>query len=252
MDDHVAANRASWDAAAERWAETGHERWADPRIRWGTWSVPEDELHLLPDVEGLDVVELGCGTGFFSSWLARRGAHPVGLDNSSRQLASARTFQHEFGVRFPLVHGDAERAPFRDASFDLAVSEYGAIIWCDPYRWIPEAARLLRPDGHLVCFGNSYLLTLTFPDEGEKATKTLQRPHFGMHRFNNEDHESGSVEFHIPHGEMIRLLRDSGFEIEALVEVGAPSTADDAGDRMATVDWARNWPTEQAWVARKR
>src|SRR3954464_3188245 len=170
MDDHVALDRVSWDADAENWAVPGRERWADPGIRWGTWDVPEDELHLLPDLDGLDVVELGCGTGYLSSWLAQRGAHPVGLDNSSRQLASAAMFQREFGIPFPLVHADAERAPFHDASFDLAVSEYGAIIWCDPYHWIPEAARILRPGGRLVCLGNSYLLMLTSPTTETKPS----------------------------------------------------------------------------------
>jgi len=170
MDDHVASNRASWDAHADNWVAPGRERWADPRIRWGTWDVSEDELHLLPDLDGLDVVELGCGTGYLSSWLAQRGAHPVGLDNSSRQLASAAMFQREFGIPFPLVHADAERAPFHDASFDLAVSEYGAIIWCDPYHWIPEAARILRPGGRLVCLGNSYLLMLTSPTTETKPS----------------------------------------------------------------------------------
>src|SRR3954454_9152327 len=234
MDDHVAANRASWDANAEGWAEAGRERWADAAIRWGTWDVPEEEVQLLPDVDGLDVVELGCGTGYMSSWLARRGAHAVGLDNSGKQLATAQKFQREFEVPFPLVHGDAERAPFRDDSFDLAVSEYGAIIWCDPHRWIPEAARMLRAGGRLVCLGNSYLLTLTFPDDGEKATESLQRPHFGMHRFVNGDSESGAVEFHIPHGEMIQVLRRSGFEIEALVEIGARPNMAEHGRRAVS------------------
>ena len=97
---------------------------------------------------------------------------------------------------------------------------------------------------------NSYLLTLTFPDDDLKATESLQRPHFGMHRFANDD--DGAVEFHIPHGEMIRLLRRSGFEIEDLVEVGAPQGATDDDYRMATVGWAQRWPNEQAWVARKK
>jgi ubiquinone/menaquinone biosynthesis C-methylase UbiE len=153
MNDHVAANRASWDADAPNWVDRGRRSWQDDRITWGFWSVPEDDLHLLPEVEGLDVIELGCGTGYVSSWLARRGARPVGLDNSGRQLATAAGFQREFGVAFPLVHADAERAPFRDAAFDVALSEYGAAIWCDPYRWIPEAARILRPHGRLVFSG---------------------------------------------------------------------------------------------------
>jgi len=73
-----------------------------------------------------------------------------------------------------------------------------------------------------------------------------------MHRFVDTNNVSASVEFHIPHGEMIRLLRRSGFEIENLVEIGAPSTALDTPFRMATVGWAQRWPNEQAWVARKR
>jgi 2-polyprenyl-3-methyl-5-hydroxy-6-metoxy-1,4-benzoquinol methylase len=61
---------------------------------------------VLPDVDGLDVVELGCGTAYWSAWLARGGARPVGLDNSSRQLATARVLQEEYDLRFPLVHAD--------------------------------------------------------------------------------------------------------------------------------------------------
>ena len=248
--DHVAANRAAWDTDAENWAERGRILWADPEISWGIWNVPEAQLHLLPDVDGLDVVELGCGTGYVSAWLARRGAHPVGLDNSSRQLQTARRFQRDFGVPFPLVHADAERAPFRDASFDLAISEYGAAIWCDPDRWIPEAARLLRPEGELVFLGHSYLSMLTFPPADLPTSDRLQRPHFGMHRFEWPDAD-GAVEFAIPHGEMIRLLRQSGFEVEDLVAYPAPEDAQTPTDPLATVEWARQWPIEEVWKARR-
>ena len=247
---HVLANRVSWDGDAQNWVERGRTSWAADEITWGIWSVPESELRLLPEVRGLDAVELGCGTGYVSSWLSRRGARPVGLDNSARQLATARMFQEEFGIRFPLVHADAERAPLRDASFDLAISEYGAAIWCDPYRWIPEAARILRPCGELVFLGRSYLSLLTSPDEDLPATEQLQRDHFGMHRFAWPDAD-GAVEFALTHGDMIRLLRDSGFEVEDLVEVRAPEGAETPADPLATAEWARRWPIEEAWKARK-
>ena len=99
--------------------------------------MPESQLRILPDdIAGWDVVELGCGTGYISAWLARLGARPVGINNSEAQLETARRLQREFGLEFPLVHGNAEDVPAPDASFDLAISEYGASIWCDPYRWI--------------------------------------------------------------------------------------------------------------------
>jgi len=252
-DDHVLRNRVSWDAVAGGLVESGRDRWSSEEISWGIWSVPESELGLLPDVDGLDVVELGCGAGYVSAWLARRGARPVGLDNSGGQLATARMLQVEFGVSFPLVHADAERAPLRDASFDLAVSEYGAAIWCDPHVWVPEAARILRPGGRLVFLGNSYLGMLTFPDVGP-AGETLLRDHFGMHRFEWPADEDGGVDFYIPHGEMIRLLRASGFEIEDLAEIRAPEDATGASparDPKATAEWSRRWPIEEVWKARK-
>ena len=70
--------------------------------------------------------------------------------DAREQLRTARALQDEHDLHFPLIHGNAESVPLPDASFDLVVSEYGASIWADPYRWIPEASRLLRPGGLLV------------------------------------------------------------------------------------------------------
>jgi SAM-dependent methyltransferase len=250
LPDHVARNRADWDAHAEDWVEPGRRDWARDEPWWGIFTVPESSLHVLPDdLDGLDTIELGCGTGYVSAWLAKRGARPVGIDISERQLATARALQEEFGIEFPLVHGNAEATPFDDASFDFAISEYGASIWCDPYEWIPEAARLLRPGGRLVFLVNSPLsIMCTADDEGSAAQEHLLRPYFGMHRI---EWPEDSVEFHLPHGELIALLRTSGFEIEELVEVRPPA---DATTRFphATVEWARQWPYEEIWKVRKR
>ena len=76
-----------------------------------------------------------------------------------------RGLQDEHDLRFPLIHGSAEAVPVADATFDLAISEYGAAIWCDPYSWIPEAARVLRPGGRLIFLGNGPLLVLTMTDD---------------------------------------------------------------------------------------
>jgi SAM-dependent methyltransferase len=247
---HVAANRAAWDGFAADYAESGWRNWATDTVSWGIFNVPEGEVGMLPpDLAGMDVIELGCGTAYVSAWLARRGARPVGIDNSPNQLETARALQQEFGIDFPLHLGDAERLPFPDASFDFAISEYGASIWCDPERWIPEAARVLRPGGRLHFLVNSTLLMLcTGEDEEAPVGATLERPLFGMHRFAWPD---GSVEFHLPPGEMIRVLRGSGFEIEALVELRAPEGATTRYPYV-TPEWARQWPCEEVWRCIRR
>ncbi len=129
-------------------------------------------------------IELGCGTAYVSAWLARRGARPVGIDNSPKQLETARRLQAEHGLEFPLLLGNAESVPYPDASFDFAISEYGAAIWADPYRWIPEAARLLRPGGRLTFLGNAFLFILCSPDEDDvPPTDRLLSDQFGACRF---------------------------------------------------------------------
>ena len=249
LPEHVRRNRAAWDVYAAEYVEPGRASWSREEPKWGIWGIPESEVGFLPDVKGLDTIELGCGTGYVSAWLARRGARPVGIDNSERQLESARRFQQEFGIAFPLLHGNAESVPLPDASFDLAISEYGACLWCDPHRWIPEAARLLRPGGELRFLTNGAILTLCVQEQdGVPAEAKLLRPYFGMHRV--EWPHDPSVEFHLGHGDWIRLLRKHGFEIEDLIELRASA---DAVTRypFVTAAWASQWPSEEIWVARK-
>lgn len=252
LPDHVARNRVAWDGWAPEWVAAGERSWASNEPTWGIWGLPESVCRMLPpDLAGMDAVELGCGTGYVSSWLARRGARPVGIDNSAAQLATARRLQAEHQVTFPLHHGNAEATPFPDASFDLAISEYGASIWCDPYQWIPEAARLLRPGGRLHVLVNSPLLMLCTGDDADAPVGTsLVRPYFGMHRFEWPD-DAPSVEFHLGHGEMIALLRSCGLEIDALVELQAPEGAT-TGAQFVTPEWAHRWPSEEIWRAVKR
>ncbi|HEY0696989.1 MAG TPA: class I SAM-dependent methyltransferase [Micromonospora sp.] len=176
------------------------------------------------------------------------GARPVGLDNSTRQLATARAMQVEFDLACPLLHADAERVPLADDTADLVISEYGAALWCDPYRWIPEAARLLRPGGRLVFMTNAVQVVLCAPDVGT-AGRDLLRPLFGLHRVEYTDDDG--VEFHLPHGDLIRLLRQTGFEVEDLIEVRAPEDAASDYD-FVTGEWARDWPSEEVWFARRR
>ena len=248
--DHVRRNRGAWDRWAAECAGPGLRLWTASEPSWGIWNIPEARAGVLPaELAGRDSIELGCGTGYVSAWLARRGARPAGLDNSAAQLATALQLQDRFGLRYPLIHASAEQAPLADASFDPAISEYGASIWCDPCAWIPEAARLPCPGGQLIFLVNSVLLMLTLPDtDDQPATERLLRPYFGMHRFEWPDDES--VEFHLGHGDMIRLLRGCGLEVEDLIEL-RPEPEAETRYPFVTLDWARKWPCEEVWKARK-
>ena len=253
LSDAARRNRNAWTRAnAEYTDRRAADAWARDEITWGVFGVPEAEVGALPDVAGKDVLELGCGTAYFSAWLAKRGAHVTGLDVTPAQLETARRCQREFGLGFPLVQASAEAVPLPDASFDLVVSEYGASIWCDPELWVAEAARLLRPDGRLVFLRNSTLVILCAPQDSDGVVgEKLINPQFRPYRYEWDGTEG--VEFQPPHGEWIRVLRANAFDVEALHELRAPADAvNHEYYGFVTADWARKWPAEEIWVARKR
>ncbi len=250
---HVGANRSHWDESAPDWLERGRRSWASAP-HWGEMMVQESDLvaagaGVLPELQGRDVVEFGCGTGYVSSWCLAAGASvAVGLDNSGAQLRSARLLQGEFDRPFPLIHGNAEQVPFRDDSFDVVINEYGAAIWCDPYHWIPEAARVLRSGGDLVFLASTPLLMTCAPDfEWGQTSEQLLRPMRDMHEMRWPDFDG--VEFHVPHGDMIRLLRRCGFEVMDLIELYPPPGAPERFS-FYDRDWAERYPAEEVWVAR--
>jgi SAM-dependent methyltransferase len=181
----------------------------------------------------------------------RMGARPVGLDVSENQLATARELQEENGLEFPLIHATAEDPPLPDSSFDLVFSEYGAAIWCDPYVWIPHAHRLLRPGGRLIFLCHSILDSLCSPLAEEHTSETLQRPLAGLGRIDWPEPDLAS-DFHQAHGERIRLLNETGFELEALHELYAPEGDPDEVRYYKLRSWGQKWPCEEVWVARRR
>lgn len=254
LPDHVAANRAVWDADADDWVAAGERAWASAEPYWGEWGVPDAELTLLPaDMTGMAVIDLGCGTGYVSAWMARRGATVTAIDNSEHQLATARRLAADHAIDVTWLHGNAEAVPRPDASFDYAVSEYGAAIWCDPHLWIPEAHRLLRPGGVLAFLGNHPLVLVCSPLDGSPAGDTLVRPWFGLHRIDwrSVAIDPGGVEFTLPTGEWFRLFDEVGFDVVDYREIQAP---DPGAGQPFGVDaaWAHRFPSEHVWKVRKR
>ena len=252
--EYVGANATWWGLRGDEQRAMARRHWASEEPIWGVFGIPESVVRLLPpDLDGADVAELGCGTAYVSAWVARRGARPVAIDPTPGQLRIAAECQAEFGLGFPLVRAVGEQVPLASAAFDLVISEYGAAIWADPYRWIPEAARLLRPGGRLIFLGNSSLLMLCLPElEDAVVDDRMVRSHFGMHRFEWPD--DPTVEFHLGHGDWIRLFRANGLEVEDLIELRPDDRAETTYPAcgFVTAAWARRWPCEEAWVVRRR
>jgi len=251
--DYVAVNREGWTRANTEYTDArAREAWGQDEITWGKWSLPESEVRGLPDLSGKEVVELGCGTGYFGAWLKRHGAsRVVGVDVTPAQLETARRMNEEFALGLEFLLENAEHTSLPDESFDIVFSEYGASIWCDPKLWLAEAARLLRPGGELIFLRGSTLQMLCGPDEGPVGER-LVRPQRGLYRLEWFGDDPG-VEFHPSTSELFALLRENGFELVDFRELFAPKDAVDH-EYYDTVpaDWAKRWPDEEIWHARLR
>ena len=258
LPEHVTENRAYWDNMASDWVSPGQRSWKQESPTWGIWALPESELKLLPvDMNNIKAIELGCGTGYVSAWMIRRGAEVVGIDNSLEQLKTAEHLIAEHLTKdqtvFELIHGNAEDVPYPDSSFDFAISEYGAAIWCDPESWIPEAHRLLKPGGQLTFLGTHPIAMLATPLNGAPSDAGLHRPYFGMHKLDwrHVEVEPGGIEFNLTHSDWLRLFRETGFEVVDYLELQAPANAADLKFSIPG-EWAKKWPSEQVWKLRKR
>jgi SAM-dependent methyltransferase len=249
---HEQTNRATWNADADSYQEVNAPQIMAQAfsgdIAWGLWAVPESELDVLGDVEGKDVLELGCGAAQWSIALARRGARPVGLDLSEAQLAHARRVMRETGITVPLVHASGEHVPFADGTFDIVFADYGAFFFADPYRTVPESARVLRSGGLLAFTHSSPIEAIAWSMEEDHPGDRLVYDYFGLRSLTEPD---GTVQFHLPYGGWIRLFHASGLVLEDLLETRPGPDAASTYRGPEELAWSRRWPSECLWRARK-
>jgi SAM-dependent methyltransferase len=246
--DQALRNREHWDNESDEYqAVHGPQLNVDDLI-WGAWSIPESEVGALGEVAGKDILELGCGAARWSIELAKRGARPVALDNSSRQLEHARGLMAEAGVDFPLFHASAEEIPLPDESFDIVFSDHGALSWADPRVVVPEVARVLRSGALLAANVSSPFLDICYDEENDRVDTRLHRSYF---RLDTAPEGNGAATYELNDGDWIRLLRANGFAIEALIELRPPEGGTTTYGGYVTYEWARQWAAEHLWVARK-
>lgn len=251
--DHVAINRGVWDADAENWVASGERFWNTERPVWGNWGLPESSLNMLPDdMTAMDAIELGCGTGYVSAWMARRGAKVTAIDVSTAQLSTARRLAEQHGADITFIEGNAEDTGLDAGTFDFAISEYGAAIWCPPELWLREAWRLLRPGGKLVFLGNHPILLLCSPLDGSLTDRTLHRAYRGMWGadWTKVEFDPSGVCFNLTFSGWMDLFAEIGFSVTRYQELFAPESETETR-AFVPADWAKQFPVEQVWHLKK-
>jgi len=250
LSEHARANRTYWNEESDAYQErNGPMLKASSGLGWGVWQIPEAQLQVLGNVRDKDVLELGCGAAQWSIALSQLGARPVGLDISEQQLAHARRLMEEAGVDFPLLHASAEEVPLPDASFDIIFCDWGATSFCDPYLYMREVERLLRPAGIFAFSGSTPFCELCWKPPMEIQGDRLLRDYFDLHRI---DWEDGTAEFMLTYGDWVRLFRRHSFEVEDLIELRPAADAVSTYVTDEEREWCRRWPREQIWKVRKK
>ncbi|GAA1224969.1 class I SAM-dependent methyltransferase [Kitasatospora nipponensis] len=223
-DETSRASRHWWDRNADDYQDEHGAFLGDDRFTWCPEGLDEADARLLGDpaaLSGLDVLEVGAGAAQCSRWLAARGARPVALDISHRQLQHARRIDEERGGPLvALVQADAAVLPFADGAFDLACSAYGAVPFsADTAELMREVHRVLRPGGRWV-FSVTHPIRWAFPDEPGEEGLTATSSYFDRTPYVEQDEQGRAtyVEHHRTLGDRVRELTGAGFRLLDLVE----------------------------------
>ena len=241
-DDDFEQNRRAWDAESDAYQAQHAAQLAKTPKGWGVWSIAESEIQLLGPVDGLDVLEYGCGGAQWAIALARDGARVTGIDNSARQLQHAGASVASAGVDVRLVHAPGERTPFEDGSFDLVFCDHGAMSFAAPEATIPEVARILRPGGALAFTIEHPLHASAWDDAADASSRTLHTPYFGLNRVT--DGAGGTIAHVRPISTYVTLLSAAGFTLERLLEPRPAAFASTTYEAFVPLAWARDFPAE--------
>ncbi len=218
------ANRSWWDEEAEDYYAEHGAFLGDTDVTWGPEGLRESEAHLLGDVEGRDVLEIGCGGAQCSRWVAGQGAASVvasdvsiGMLDRARRINATMTDPR---LRVPLVQCDGAALPFPDAAFDLVFTAYGVVPFvADSAAVMREAARVLRPGGRFV-FSTTHPLRWAMPDDpGEQGLRVTQS-YFDRTAYVEQDPSGRAtyVEHHRTLGDRVREIVAAGLTLVDLVE----------------------------------
>lgn len=227
----VRANRGYWDNSAEEYlAEHGSFLGAS-EFTWCPEGIHESDVNLLGDVHRRQILEVGCGAGQCSRWLAEEGAIATGVDVSAGMLEQASRLQREHPLSDDatpptFLHADARQLPFASNSFDVAFSSYGALPFVkDAEVVLAEVARVVRPGGRWA-FSTTHPMRWMFPDVPGEAGLTVEYSYFDRTPYVeiSADGQPVYAEHHRTMGDWVNLLVTAGFTIDSVTEPEWPES----------------------------
>lgn len=204
--------------------------------RYRTELTDNAVLDAVGDVDGLDVLDAGCGEGYMSRLLAERGARAVGVDVSGSLIEYARTHEDAGHLGVSYMVGGLEDLPYEGDSFDVAVCNHVLSDVSDPAAAIRELGRVLRSRGRLFilmlhpCFYTAHAerdATGSIPVETYFSERSVDQPFIvaGIESPDDVHMRFRPLEFYSS------ILADAGFAIQRLTEPHPPPSI------MASNEW---------------
>jgi SAM-dependent methyltransferase len=225
VDESVRANRSWWDGDADSYHAEHGEFLGDADFVWCPERLREADAHLLGEVAGRDILEIGCGAAMCSRWLAGQGARAVASDLSSGMLRHALAAAGRTGIDVPLVQADAQFLPFRTDAFDIVFTAFGAVPFvADSARVMVEVARVLRPGGRFV-FATTHPTRWAFPDSPGPVGLTASMSYFDRTPYVERDDDGVAtyVEHHRTFGDRVREITAAGLRLVDVIEPEWPA-----------------------------
>lgn len=253
----LASIQREWDIASDAYADAQDRRIDYYRLNFFGPAMVE----ACGDVTSLQVLDLGCGVGYFSRQMAQKEASKVvGIDISPKQLIYARRLEEKERLGIEYIQGDAAAVieSIRDASFDLVTACVSLVDMPDPGRVIRGAHRVLRDRGRLV-FTNTHPVTDTMSREwvrdddgnklGLKITDYFDETPFTLTWMNDRyKYPFQTTGNNYTTQTWMRWIIQAGFIIEDFIE---PVASDEAIAEWPGLDDTRIVPTFLIIVARK-
>jgi SAM-dependent methyltransferase len=246
------ASRGWWDADADAYQAEHGAFLGDVDFVWCPEGLREADAHLLGDVQGARVLEVGCGAAACSRWLATQGAAVVATDLSAGMLRHARDGAARSGVEVPLVQSDATALPFPDGAFDIACTAFGAVPFvADSGRVMAEIHRVLRPGGRWT-FSITHPMRWVFLDDPGENGLLAVHSYFDRRPYVEQDERGRPtyIEQHRTIGDRVREIVGAGFVLRDIVEPEWP-----AGHEQVWGQWSplrgRIFPGTAIFIADK-